>query len=58
MDRSDKEVTGPKSRLAGVAAWFIWRSYYTYATMGLRNRILVPLYWTLAGLLGRDITRF
>jgi NADH dehydrogenase len=26
--------------------------------MGWRNKLLVPMYWTLAFFFGRDITRF
>lgn len=39
-------------------AWVIWRSYYMTLAMGWRNKILVPVYWTLAWFFGRDVTRF
>jgi NADH dehydrogenase len=26
--------------------------------MGWRNKLLVPMYWTLAFVFGRDVTRF
>ncbi|KAL7422346.1 hypothetical protein Q5752_002992 [Cryptotrichosporon argae] len=58
VDRSRPNVAGPKSRLAGIAAWVIWRSYYMTLAMSWRNKALVPMYWTLAFLFGRDVTRF
>ncbi|WOO76995.1 putative NADH dehydrogenase [Vanrija pseudolonga] len=58
VDRSGSTVEGPKSKLSGFAAWFIWRSYYMTLSMSWRNQILVPMYWTLAYFFGRDVTRF
>lgn len=40
------------------AAWVMWRSYYVTQTLGWRNKLLVPMYWTLALVFGRDVTRF
>jgi len=39
-------------------AWVVWRSFYATTTLGWRNKLLVPMYWTLAFLFGRDVTRF
>jgi NADH dehydrogenase FAD-containing subunit len=39
-------------------AFIMWRSFYATATLGWRNKLLVPVYWTLALLFGRDVTRF
>jgi NADH dehydrogenase FAD-containing subunit len=39
-------------------AWIVWRSFYATTTLGWRNKLLVPMYWTLAFLFGRDVTRF
>ncbi|EIW67161.1 hypothetical protein TREMEDRAFT_45240 [Tremella mesenterica DSM 1558] len=58
VDRSREDVAGPKSRMAGWAAWILWRSYYAQLAMGWRNKVLVPIHWTLASFFGRDITRF
>ncbi|GFZ48804.1 hypothetical protein JCM24511_06553 [Saitozyma sp. JCM 24511] len=58
VDRSNKSISGFRSRLAGISAWIIWRSYYMTLAMGWRNKILVPMYWTLAFVFGRDVTRF
>ncbi|KAL1413297.1 hypothetical protein Q8F55_001053 [Vanrija albida] len=56
VDRSS--IEGPKSKLSGFAAWFIWRSYYMTLSMSWRNQVLVPMYWALAYFFGRDVTRF
>ncbi|KAK4689155.1 NADH:quinone reductase (non-electrogenic), partial [Tremellales sp. Uapishka_1] len=58
VDRSKDSVEGPKSRLAGISAWILWRSYYMMLAMGWRNKLLVPTYWALAWAFGRDVTRF
>ncbi|TXT15761.1 hypothetical protein VHUM_00264 [Vanrija humicola] len=58
VDRSGANVEGPKSKLSGFAAWFIWRSYYMTLSMSWRNQLLVPMYWALAHFFGRDVTRF
>jgi NADH dehydrogenase len=39
-------------------AWLVWRSYYVTLAMGWRNKILIPVYWTLAMFFGRDVTNF
>ncbi|RSH82657.1 uncharacterized protein EHS24_007651 [Apiotrichum porosum] len=51
-------IEGPRARIAGMAAWLVWRSYYMTLAMGWRNRILIPVYWALAFFFGRDITSF
>ncbi|KAF4121243.1 NADH dehydrogenase [Geosmithia morbida] len=44
--------------LAGRAAWVLWRTAYLTRSMSLRNKILVPVYWCINWLFGRDISRF
>jgi len=46
------------SKEAGRVAWLLWRSAYFTKTLSLRNKILVPLYWFLNWIFGRDLTRF
>ncbi|KAJ7628655.1 hypothetical protein FB45DRAFT_42111 [Roridomyces roridus] len=43
---------------AGRVAWLLWRSAYFTMTLSWRNKILVPTYWFLNWIFGRDITRF
>lgn len=45
-------------RLQGYLAWAIWRGAYLTRTVSWRNKILVPVYWVVNWLFGRDISRF
>ncbi|KAI1738336.1 FAD/NAD(P)-binding domain-containing protein [Xylaria scruposa] len=44
--------------LTGRAAWFLWRTAYLTKSMTVRNKIMVPVYWFMSWLFGRDISRF
>ncbi|VDC01554.1 unnamed protein product [Peniophora sp. CBMAI 1063] len=57
VDRSQAS-SGPKASGSGVFAWLLWRSAYFTMTVSNRNKILIPIYWTLTMILGRDLTRF
>jgi len=46
------------SKEAGRVAWLLWRSAYFTKTLSMRNKILVPLYWFISWIFGRDLTRF
>ncbi|OCH92738.1 FAD/NAD-P-binding domain-containing protein [Obba rivulosa] len=47
-----------KTKEAGRLAWFLWRSAYFTKTLSIKNKILVPTYWFLNWLFGRDLSRF
>ena len=47
-----------KSDISGWLAWVIWRGAYLTKTVSWRNRILIPIYWSINWLFGRDISRF
>lgn len=49
---------GRGGRLQGYLAWIIWRGAYLTKTVSLRNKILVPVYWAVNWIFGRDISRF
>jgi NADH dehydrogenase FAD-containing subunit len=49
---------GKGGRLQGYLAWIIWRGAYITKTVSWRNKILVPVYWVVNWLFGRDISRF
>lgn len=42
---------------SGRGAWLFWRSAYFVMTVSVRNKILIPMYWFLTWIFGRDITR-
>ncbi|KAI0400955.1 FAD/NAD(P)-binding domain-containing protein [Xylaria palmicola] len=44
--------------LTGRAAWFLWRTAYLTKSMTIRNKVMVPVYWFMSWLFGRDISRF
>lgn len=44
--------------LKGRAAWLLWRTAYLTYSVSLRNKIMVPFYWFMTWVFGRDITRF
>lgn len=46
--------TGVKGRMA----WLIWRGAYLTQTVSWRNKILIPIYWSINWIFGRDISRF
>ncbi|KAH8890762.1 FAD/NAD(P)-binding domain-containing protein [Thozetella sp. PMI_491] len=44
--------------LKGWVAWVVWRGAYLTKSMSIRNKIMVPVYWAISWLFGRDINRF
>lgn len=44
--------------VSGRVAWLIWRGAYLAKSISWRNRILIPTYWFVNWLFGRDISRF
>lgn len=50
--------TGSGGRISGWLAWVIWRGAYLTKTISWRNKILIPIYWMINWVFGRDISRF
>ncbi|KAL0931658.1 pyridine nucleotide-disulfide [Colletotrichum truncatum] len=44
--------------LKGRAAWILWRTAYLTKSMSIKNKVLVPWYWFITWVFGRDISRF
>jgi len=44
--------------VSGRVAWFIWRGAYLTKSVSWRNRILIPIYWVVNWVFGRDVSRF
>jgi NADH dehydrogenase FAD-containing subunit len=42
----------------GRAAWILWRAAYLTKSVSWRNKIVIPTYWIVNWLFGRDISRF
>lgn len=47
-----------RQEIKGRLAWVLWRTAYLSKSVSWRNRILIPTYWFVNWLLGRDINRF
>ncbi|UNI14175.1 hypothetical protein JDV02_000832 [Purpureocillium takamizusanense] len=47
-----------KDELKGRAAWILWRTAYLTKSMSIKNKIMIPVYWLITWLFGRDISRF
>ncbi|KAF2147287.1 uncharacterized protein K452DRAFT_323439 [Aplosporella prunicola CBS 121167] len=50
--------SGGGGNISGRAAWLIWRGAYLTKSVSLRNKILIPMYWFINWIFGRDISRF
>jgi NADH dehydrogenase len=44
--------------LKGRAAWILWRTAYLTKSMSLKNKLMIPFYWLITWIFGRDISRF
>ncbi|KAK7413948.1 hypothetical protein QQZ08_012558 [Neonectria magnoliae] len=44
--------------LKGRAAWILWRTAYLTKSMSVRNKLMIPVYWLVTWIFGRDISRF
>lgn len=42
---------------SGRLAWLIWRSAYFSMAVSIKNKILIPMYWFLTWIFGRDISK-
>ncbi|KAF1979636.1 pyridine nucleotide-disulfide oxidoreductase-like protein [Bimuria novae-zelandiae CBS 107.79] len=49
---------GGSGGISGRLAWIIWRGAYLTKSVSIRNKILIPVYWAINWLFGRDISRF
>ncbi|KAJ3370382.1 hypothetical protein GGF31_004213 [Allomyces arbusculus] len=42
---------------SGYSAWVLWRSAYLNLSVSWRNKCLIAMYWALAAVMGRDVSR-
>jgi NADH dehydrogenase FAD-containing subunit len=47
-----------RDELRGWVAWLLWRGAYLTRTLSVRNKVMVPVYWAVSWVFGRDISRF
>ncbi|KAG0233833.1 hypothetical protein BGW41_001365 [Actinomortierella wolfii] len=43
---------------SGHMAWVFWRSSYLTMSVSMRNKMLIPMYWLMTWLFGRDVSSF
>ncbi|KAL1917689.1 uncharacterized protein VTP21DRAFT_3523 [Calcarisporiella thermophila] len=46
------------AKQSGLLAWLFWRSAYFTMSVSWKNKTLIPMYWFLTWIFGRDISRF
>ncbi|KAF1984395.1 pyridine nucleotide-disulfide oxidoreductase-like protein [Aulographum hederae CBS 113979] len=51
-------LSSEQGNISGRVAWFIWRGAYLTKAVSWRNKLLIPMYWAINWLFGRDISRF
>jgi NADH dehydrogenase len=51
-------VQSKGGNLSGWVAWVIWRGAYLAKSVSWRNRLLIPVYWGVNWVFGRDVSRF
>ncbi|POS74789.1 external NADH-ubiquinone oxidoreductase 1, mitochondrial precursor [Diaporthe helianthi] len=49
---------GTSGDLTGFMAWVLWRGAYLTKSMSWKNKMLIPIYWFVSWVFGRDISRF
>jgi NADH dehydrogenase FAD-containing subunit len=54
---SGSSNTNNKISESGILAWLFWRSAYFTMSVSWKNKILIPMYWFLTWIFGRDTTR-
>jgi len=47
-------IDHPKYKSSGFWSFFMWRSFYLTNAVSLKNKMLIPMYWFLTLLFGRD----
>ena len=53
-----KDREGRSRGIKGWLAYLLWRGAYATMTLSWRNRMLVPIHWTIVKMFGRDVSRF
>ncbi|EPZ35141.1 Pyridine nucleotide-disulfide oxidoreductase-like protein 2 [Rozella allomycis CSF55] len=51
-------IRDQKVHKAGFQAWILWRYAYFSMSVSWRNKVLIPIYWLVASIFGRNTSRF
>ncbi|KAF9429951.1 hypothetical protein BGZ94_008907 [Podila epigama] len=47
-----------RAKESGKLAWIFWRSSYLTMSVSVRNKMLIPMYWFMTWVFGRDVSSF
>ncbi|KAG0337676.1 hypothetical protein BG004_007553 [Podila humilis] len=54
----DMTKINEKAKESGRLAWIFWRSSYLTMSVSVRNKMLIPMYWFMTWVSGRDVSSF
>ncbi|KAF9581140.1 hypothetical protein BGW38_001953 [Lunasporangiospora selenospora] len=54
----DMTKINEKAKESGRLAWVFWRSSYLTMSVSIRNKMLIPMYWFMTWVFGRDVSSF
>ncbi|KAG0351013.1 hypothetical protein BGZ54_003463, partial [Gamsiella multidivaricata] len=54
----DMTEINDKAKEGGKLAWVFWRSSYLTMSVSLRNKMIIPVYWFMTWVFGRDVSSF
>ncbi|KAF9317357.1 hypothetical protein BG003_000878 [Podila horticola] len=52
------DMTNENAKESGKLAWIFWRSSYLTMSVSIRNKMIIPMYWMLTWVFGRDVSSF
>ena len=54
----DMTKINEKAKESGNLAWIFWRSSYLTMSVSMRNKMIIPMYWFMTWVFGRDVSSF
>ncbi|KAF9081251.1 hypothetical protein BGX23_001098 [Mortierella sp. AD031] len=54
----DMTKINEKAKESGTLAWVFWRSSYLTMSVSVRNKMIIPMYWFMTWVFGRDVSSF
>ncbi|GJJ71411.1 NADH:ubiquinone reductase (non-electrogenic) [Entomortierella parvispora] len=54
----DMTKINEKAKESGKLAWIFWRSSYLTMSVSVRNKMIIPMYWFMTWVFGRDVSSF
>ncbi|KAG0071263.1 FAD/NAD(P)-binding domain-containing protein [Linnemannia elongata] len=54
----DMTKINEKAKESGTLAWVFWRSSYLTMSVSMRNKMIIPMYWLMTWVFGRDVSSF